>query len=190
MGSKSSRGSGIGNFNSSDWEQLPPAENNPTFGDPVSYTHRITHEQIDKYQLHFASSKEENNYYECSLQRLREDYIVNTVHYINKSAKDFCSNTYCADVYIEHIPVRLSDITDIPYPENIYILRNCLLGFKQLYNIIGYFKPTEELVCIDKYGEVKVWMNPDLSKNYPNDSSQPNQEPESAMVKSIFILIE
>ena len=102
------------------------------------------------------------------MQRLREDYIVNTIHYINTSVKEFCSSIHRAEVYIQHIPVRLSDITDIPYPENIYILKNCLYGFWQLFSIIGYFKPHEDLVCIDSYGEVKVWMNADLSRNYPN----------------------
>ena len=70
---------------------------------------------------------------------MREDYIVNTIYYTNTSIREFCSTIHQAEVYIQHIPIRLSDITDIPYPENIYILRCSLQGFHQLYNIIGYF---------------------------------------------------
>jgi hypothetical protein len=74
-------------------------------------------------------------------------------------------------VYIEHIPVRLSDIEDIPYPENIYVLLSSLAGFKKLYQIAGYFKITEDLVCMDKDGRVKVWLNPDLSKCFTDTQS-------------------
>ena len=65
--------------------------------------------------------------------------------------------------------MRISDITCIPFPENIYLLSNSLHGFHELFRITGYFEPHEDLFCIDSYGEVKVWMNPDLSKNYPVD---------------------
>jgi hypothetical protein len=44
-----------------------------------------------------------------------------------------------ASIYIEHIPLRLGDVTDIPYPDNLYLLRNSLKGFALLYKIFGYF---------------------------------------------------
>ena len=69
------------------------------------------------------------NYYECLLERLREDYIVNTVYYENKNYKEFCSTAHQGDVYIQHIPVRLCDITDIPFEEFLYMLKLSLLGF-------------------------------------------------------------
>ena len=47
------------------------------------------------------------------------------------------------------------------------MLRLALLGFEKLYQKVGYFEVKEDLVCIDKEGTVRVWMNSDLSKNYP-----------------------
>lgn len=40
-------------------------------------------------------------------------------------------------------------------------------GFRVLYEKVGYFDITEEMIFMDKMGRVKVWMNPNLSKNYP-----------------------
>ena len=130
----------------------------------------VTGEQIDRYRVGFGSQKEERVYYECCLQRMREDYIVNAVFYENTSVKELCSTVHQAEVYIQHIPLRLVDITDIPYPENVYMLRNCLYGFQQLHSLIGCFLPHEALICLDSYGEVKVWMNSDLSKNTPDET--------------------
>ena len=48
------------------------------------------------------------------------------------------------------------------------MLKQVLKGFKILYDNIGYLKPFEDLICITRKGIVKVWLNSDLSKNYPN----------------------
>ena len=110
------------------------------------------------------------------MERLREEYLVNAFHYEPIGHKNLCSSFFGALVFIQHAPVRLSDITDIPFPENIYILKCVLLGFEKLYNSVGYFTVMEEHVCIDRAGHVRVWMNADLSKNYPEgfeeDSAQ------------------
>lgn len=63
--------------------------------------------------------------------------------------------------------MRLGDVTDIPYPDTLYVLRNSLFGFGSLFNMCGAFRVEEDHVCINGYGEVKVWLNTDLSKNYP-----------------------
>jgi hypothetical protein len=41
---------------------------------------------------------------------------VNSKYLNYELSKEFCNTNYSAKVYIEHIPVRLSDIQDIPYP--------------------------------------------------------------------------
>lgn len=184
---------GMGHFDESEWVQVTPNIKNyeEKHGNFLSYRHSITNEEIDQYELHFATDQQALNYYDCFLMRIREDYIVNTIHYRNTSLKEFCTTLHRAQVYVQHIAIRLSDITDIPYPENIYILRNCLFGFQQLYDFIGYFQPHDDLVCIDNYGEVKVWMNSDLSKNFPEDYGLPEtQKPEFMMVNTLITLIE
>ena len=40
-------------------------------------------------------------------------------------------------------------------------------GYKKIFDKIGKFYLAEEQVCIDEDGEVRVWVNSDLSKNYP-----------------------
>lgn len=63
--------------------------------------------------------------------------------------------------------MRLSDIEDIPFPENLYLLLSALEGFEKLYGSVGYFRPTEDLVCMDRDGRVKAWLHADLSRCLP-----------------------
>ena len=45
------------------------------------------------------------------------------------------------------------------------MLLGVLSGFERLFRWLGPFKLSEEMVGIDRDGRVKVWMNPNLSKN-------------------------
>jgi hypothetical protein len=62
----------------------------------------------------------------------------------------------------------LKEINDIPFQDLLYMYRATLNGFKNLYEKVGYFDIVEEMIFITKRGEVKVWMNANLAKNYPN----------------------
>ena len=51
----------------------------------------------------------------------------------------------------------------------------------------------EEHVCIDREGHVRVWMNADLSKNYPEgyeEDSAHSRDSERIMVGEVVELIE
>ena len=120
------------NFRIDDWELLnerDTSQRNGIYGNFNTYRNLITGEEIDRYELFFSNEKEKRIYEQCFVERLREDYLVNAYHYDPLVSGGFCSITLAALVYIQHIPVRLSDITDIPFPENLYILKCCLLGF-------------------------------------------------------------
>jgi len=52
--------------------------------------------------------------------------------------------------------------------------KSTLNGFKVLYEKVGYFDIVEEMVFITRRGEVKVWMNANLAKNYPNYDKNSN----------------
>lgn len=101
------------------------------------------------------------------MQRTREDYLVNAIYLSPNKSNEFCSSIYTAKCYIQHMPIRLSGITDIPFLDTLYMLWCALHGFEKLFNTVGYFSIHEDHICIDKEGLVRVWMNCDLSKNYP-----------------------
>lgn len=90
--------------------------------------------------------------------------------------------------------MRLSDIQDIPFPENLYLLLASLEGFQKLYQIAGYFRVIEDFVCMDRDGRVKVWFNSDLSKdtlsNFSNHDERRSDLLEHRMVDEIVKLIE
>ena len=61
---------------------------------------------------------------------------------------------------IEPVPLRLSNVEDVPFPDVIHLLDVCISGFGQLSEIVGYFPVDEEMIGINEVGQVRVWLNP------------------------------
>ena len=93
---------------------------------------------------------------------------MNTRFIVQGNNSEFCSQTYVARVYIEHVIVRLSEINDIPFPDNLYVLMEALEGYAKIFEHSKYFVIEESQICVDATGSVKIWVNADLSINYPN----------------------
>lgn len=79
----------------------------------------------------------------------------------------------------------------------MYVLFNALDGFHKLFQEVGYFRIEEDLICMDKDGRVKVWLNPDLSKCHPMGSpfgdpshNHKSERLETQMVDEIISIIE
>jgi hypothetical protein len=62
---------------------------------------------------------------------------------------------------------RLADIKDVPFPENLYIVQAALRGFYFLFEQVGYFSISEDLICMNQEGNVKVWLHSDFSSTRP-----------------------
>jgi len=58
------------------------------------------------------------------------------------------------------MPVRLSNVRDIPYPDCLHLYDSVLNGYEQLSQLVGYFDVDEEEIGISDRGQVKVWLNP------------------------------
>jgi len=44
-----------------------------------------------------------------------------------------------------------------------------LEGYKQIFKLSNYFEIEENQICVDELGNVKIWVNEDLSVNYLNN---------------------
>lgn len=91
--------------------------------------------------------------------------------------------------------MRLSDIQDIPYPENLYVLLSALEGFEKLHTAVGSFPISEDLVCMDKDGRVKAWLNADLSRcttvgEERESKNRVKDRGEERMVEEIIQMVE
>ena len=86
---------------------------------------------------------------------------------------------------------RLSEIKDIPYPDNLYLLMQSLEGYSRIFKHSHYFQVEEAQVCIDYQGKVKIWVNCDLSINYPNNEGVARREGEGEyqMVDGVIDII-
>lgn len=113
--------------------------------------------------MSFANDEDYQKYLRLFHWRESQDEIVNARYIFVHSNEECCSSLINGQVYVENIPIRLVNIEDIPYPENLYVLQSSLDGFKKLREWAGFFKVVEDMVCIDRNGKVKTWVNTDLS---------------------------
>lgn len=76
----------------------------------------------------------------------------------------------------------------------MYCLTAMLIGYNKLFQHVGSFPVKEEQVCIDEKGQVRVWFNKDLSKNYPEEweiepTTRSIDEDEEEMVSQIVSVV-
>lgn len=100
-----------------------------------------------------------------------------------------CLSSFKGKVFYEAIPWRLSKIDQIPFPDILHVYSQCFIGFRELFEYVGYFDVTEDLVCVNKQGVVKVWLNPSLEKIRP-DVSYGGLSMESEMVDRAIKIID
>ena len=171
MGARSSKAVPYtSDFNISEWINQNYTSNDTgvlEYGKMRTLKNRNTDQLVDKYENAFISSRDYDDYVKSFEWRRHQNYIVRAFHIVTKNSSKYCSNTYHVDVYIEHPKNRLSDFSDIPFPDTLYCLRAMLTGYVKLYNNVGAFPVREQQVCIDEKGNVRVWLNKDLSKNFP-----------------------
>jgi hypothetical protein len=77
---------------------------------------KLTSEELEEYLGEFEGAEEFDRYLDFFSWREREDSIVNSKFLNYELNREMCSANYRARIYLEHIPVRMSDIRDIPVP--------------------------------------------------------------------------
>jgi len=75
--------------------------------------------------------------------------VVSALFLHGQDSKDFCSTSYQQDIFIEKIPIRLSDVEHIPYPDCLHLYNQCLHGYKELTNFFGFFNVEEDYIGIN-----------------------------------------
>lgn len=128
-------------FNIEDYREVP---GKGRYENPYEQRYRVlrnihTDFEMEEYQVLFENETEYQHFYDAFEWRLSQPNIVNTTYFVENLKREFCSTIYAGTLYTERIPLKLSEIKDIPYPDNLYILMSALEGFSVIYNKIGFF---------------------------------------------------
>lgn len=80
--------------------------------------------------------------------------------------------------------MRLNEIKDLPFPDSIHLMNNCLRGFRELYHKTGSFEVSNHMIGINCEAKVKVWLNNDFGKSRSEEQivEGARQEDERRMV--------
>lgn len=155
-----------------EWEPFPGQQRG--FGRVQTLRNRRTGALADEYQLSWAT-KGEYEYYLKSFywRHIRHNLtpVVAALHLVPVGQGAFCSERLAASVYLEHVSLRLCDIEEIPLADGLYVILEGLEGYQHLYQHAGYFRVEEDQVGLDRTGRVKVWVNGDYGRNYPETDS-------------------
>lgn len=89
-------------------------------------------------------------------------------------------------MYTEHIPIRLSNIVHVPFPDVLHLYNQSLNGFHRLSKQLGCFKVNEDCIGINENHVAKVWHSPNFSQIEPTHTTESEQE----MVHNIAQMIE
>jgi hypothetical protein len=101
-----------------------------------------------------------------------------------------CGNFHEATLFVERIPIRACEITDVPIEEGLYLLYTCFMGFRKIYERTGYFDIGLDMICINKDALVKIWLNNNLSKIYPEFFSLDQNFTEADFIFKILAVCE
>jgi len=84
--------------------------------------------------------------------------------YLNIHKQDeLCSKSYSGNLYTEHIPIRLSNIAHVPFPDVLHLYNQSFNGFHRLSNRLGPSSVTEECIGVNENHVAKVWRSPNFS---------------------------
>ena len=90
--------------------------------------------------MEFKNEEEERIYKYHLTRRSTNKNIVDVLHYCQKTEPELCRASHKADVYIQHMPVRLTNLNEIPFSDAIYVFSSALSGLASLYDQKGYFE--------------------------------------------------
>lgn len=142
---------------------------------------------VQQFQL-FPESQSQFKYEkEIYYFRKNSAYLVAALFLQNQEQGDLCSSTYRQKLFLQTIPIRLSDIEHIPFPDYLHLISQSLRGFQELAREVGYFPVEEEYIGINNNGVVKVWMNEHFEKSTVAGGSNITEQ---IMVRSLVDLLD
>lgn len=111
---------------------------------------------------------------------------VAALYFKEKSSEEFCVSRSIAHIFLEKIPIRISDLKDLPIPDAIHTFSQCLQGYGELASIFGCFRVHPEYIGVNEMGVVKVWAG----SNWSQLGIIGDKISEQDMVKSIVDIID
>jgi len=71
-------------------------------------------------------------------------------------------------VAIESYPCNLNTLPKMPLYQNLYLLKESLIGFEMLFDRFGPFDVSNKMVLINKSSKCRVWINENITLNFPS----------------------
>lgn len=103
------------------------------------WRNRVTGEEMEEYTQSSGSEADLKYFRDVFEFRYEREHLVSSLYFKQNTRQELCSTFYSGSLFLERIPLRLSEINDLPYPDNLHLANSCLRGFKELYDRVGSF---------------------------------------------------
>lgn len=104
---------------------------------------------------------------------MHSSFLVSAEAVITQNQTFLCSVPATAFVLIENIVSRLKSYPhSLTFEEGLYVLSSAASGYNTLCSFFGPLEPSEDMICFNDAGCVKVWLNENLSKNEASPSAR------------------
>ena len=74
----------------------------------------------------------------------------------------------------------------MPLYQNLYLLKESLIGFERLFDRFGSFDVSSKMVLINKNSKCRVWINENITLNFPARKVKLNEQEFMFNIVKIF----
>ena len=93
------------------------------------------------------------------------------MYLVEKEGNRFiCQGGEFLSVKTERVPYRLSETSNLSFPQALYILREAVIGFRAITGVYGPVLVNDEMIGFTNDNRVKVWLNEEFAQNLPKEN--------------------
>lgn len=131
----------------------------------------------------FRASSEKEFKKASRLYKLRKDSpnIVAT-KFQDYRSENCCASSYSGNVYTEWIPITLTHVVHLPFPDILHVYKQALDGADSLSNLKGCFNVNEDMIGVNTHDVAKIYHSQDFAQVKPSYRAKSEEE----MVESII----
>ena len=147
MGGGESRSAEILRYVEGEWTQLGTLDNNVPL-----LRNRQTDQQAQLHSVILDPKRDIQQEYDIYNYRRKQQKALVGVYAAQEMQNEqskLCGNQRIVKVLTEHIPVRCPQLPQLPFPDSLYLLSECLTGFNECYQTMGPFEVTPEMIGVN-----------------------------------------
>jgi hypothetical protein len=104
----------------------------------------------------------------CIEWRSKTEFPIVKILFYKMLQKKLLNECSVVQVAIENFPSNLNTLPKLHLHQILYLMKEALVGFERLFDRFGLFDITNRMILINKNSKCRVWMNENITLNFPS----------------------